>query len=92
MKTRKLPTAKKRETLAARIRRAPDDLRKSLLAKYGTCDYRSEELWEVFRIIEKQSLLGRGTLASSGGPEAEATLAAAFERGEETRRRLLPAA
>lgn len=76
MKTRKLPTAKKRETLAARIRRAPDDLRKSLLAEYDTCDYRSEELWEVFRIIERQSLLARGTVGSSGGPEAEATLAA----------------
>ena len=76
MKPLKRQPAKKRETLAARIRRAPDDLRKSLLAKHGTCDYRSEELWEVFRIIERQSLLGRGTLVSSGGTEAEATLAA----------------
>jgi hypothetical protein len=76
VKPLKRQPAKKRETLAARIRRAPDDLRKSLLAKYGTCDYRSEELWEVFRIIERQSLLARGTLVSSGGPEAEATLAA----------------
>lgn len=46
------------------------------LAEHGTPNHRSEELWEVFRILERQALLTKGTLTSSGGPDAEATLAA----------------
>lgn len=50
--------------------------RQLLLAEHGDLDYRDDEIWEVFRIHEKKALHTRGIYVSSGGPEAEATLAA----------------
>ncbi|MEN9572427.1 MAG: hypothetical protein RL514_282 [Verrucomicrobiota bacterium] len=76
MKTLKRQPAKKRKTLAGKIRIAPDDFRKSLLAEHGTCDYLSPEFEEVFYILNKQALLSRRILTSSGGTDSETKLAA----------------